>query len=198
MKKILMAAMLFCGVISSSAQSKGDVRFGLTGGMNVANVTDLEADCRIGFNVGGRIEYGITNNVYLGSGLLLSQKGFQYDDSDDIKANPLYLQIPIQFGYHHDLGNSVGLFAETGPYLAFGVGGKLKAKEDMGGILLSTKVDYFGDNAAEVFDMGWALRLGVEVSRFQIHLGYEYGFTKVFEDTSCHNSNFNVGVSYFF
>ena len=204
MKKMLIAALMFSGIISASAQSEGDFRLGVTGGMNVAKVTDLEADCRIGFNLGARVEYGITNQVYAGTGLLLSLKGFEeeyYDDEDvkmEVKGNPLYLQIPIHVGYKYDLGNGVGLFGETGPYLAFGVGGKIKEEMKVEGLSVEGKTDYFGDDAANVFDMGWGLRLGVEVSRFQIHLGYEYGFTKVVDDTSSHNSNFNVGVSYFF
>ena len=204
MKKILIAALMFCGVISASAQSEGNFRFGVTGGMNVAKVTDLDADCRIGFNLGARAEYGITNQFYAGTGLLLSQKGYEdeYKDEDGFKVkekgNPLYLQIPIHVGYHFDLGNGVGLFGETGPYLAFGIGGKNKAEMKVGGYDTEVKVDYFGDDMANVFDMGWGLRFGVEVSQFQIHMGYEYGMTKVVDDSSCHNSNFNIGVSYLF
>ena len=208
MKKIFLAGLLFCSMLSASAQSQGDVRFGVTGGMNVSNITDLDADCRIGFNLGARIEYGITDNLYFGSGLLFSQKGYEkeYSGIEDgtlvnlkLKGNPLYLQIPIQLGYHHNLSNNVGLFAETGPYLAFGIAGKNKAEASIPGVAsVSEKEDFFGSDAANVFDMGWGLRAGVNVSKFQIHLGYEYGFTKVADDTSCHNSNFNVGLTYFF
>ena len=198
-----MAGLLFFGMLTASAQTKGDVRFGITGGMNVSNITDLEADCRIGFNLGARVEYGITDNLYLGSGLLFSQKGFKYEESTDglkyeEKGNPLYLQIPIHLGYHHDLGNGVGIFGETGPYLAFGIAGKLKAEGNLDIYEAEEKVDFFGNDLGNVFDMGWGLRAGVSVNQFQIHLGYEYGFTKVIDETSCHNSNFMVGLSYFF
>ena len=199
MKKFLMAAMLFCGVVSGFAQSKGEFRIGPTVGMNVANITDSESDCRIGFNLGARVDYGLTDNVYLASGLMFSQKGSEGDYFEEgIKieesVNPLYLSIPIHVGYAYSLGNGVGIFGETGPYLAFGVAGKAKV-EALGE---EEKVDFFGDDMANVFDMGWGLRFGVEVSKFQIHMGYEYGFTKVVDDLSWHNSNFSVGVSYMF
>ena len=194
MKKLLMAVMLFCGVVSGFAQSKGDFRIGPTVGMNVANVTDGDADCRIGFNIGARVDYGITNNVYLASGLLLSQKGYKIDDTD-IEGKPLYLNIPIHIGYTYSLGNVVSIFGETGPYLGFGVGGKQKFFDDGD---VEVKTDYFGDDGANVFDMGWGLRFGVEANHFQIHMGYEYGFTKVFDEGSNHNSNFMVGVTYMF
>ena len=187
MKKILMAVMLFCGVLTGFAQSGGDLRFGVTGGMNVPNITDMEADCRIGFNIGGRVEYNFSESLFMTSGLLLTQKGF--DTDVNVSANPLYLEIPIHFGGRYSLGNTVSIFGETGPYLAFGVGGKMDAGKD--------DWDFFGDNAGKTFDFGWGLRAGVEVSNIQIHLGYEYGFTKVFEDGG-HNSNFMVGVTYYF
>lgn len=198
-----MAALLCCGMLSASAQSKGDLRFGLTGGMNIANITNQDSDCRIGFNVGARMEYGFTNNLYLGTGLIFTQKGYEIEEeiagvefSD--KANPLYIQIPVHIGYHHNFGNGIGIFGETGPYLAFGVAGKIKVKGDTEIGYVEEKMDFFGDDACNVFDMGWGLRAGLNVKKFQIHLGYEYGFTKVIDDSSLHNSNFNIGVSYFF
>lgn len=195
MKKILMAVMLFCGVLTGFAQSGGDLRFGVTGGMNVPNITDMETDCRIGFNIGGRVEYNFSESFFMTSGLLLTQKG--YDSDEGFSANPLYLEIPIHFGGRYSLGNSVSIFGETGPYLAFGVGGKAKYEENVDGVNVEVKDDFFGDNAGNTFDFGWGLRAGVEVSNIQIHLGYEYGFTKVIDDEG-HNSNFMVGLTYYF
>ena len=216
MKKILLASLLGCGMLSASAQSTGEVRFGITAGMNVANITKLDADSRIGFNLGGRVEYGLTDYLYLGSGLLLSQKGCEENVGINLneyggkfKANPLYLQIPIHIGYHYYLNDNLSLFGETGPYLAFGIGGKQKMDyEEPEEEPIHIKYDFFDDkNGANRFDMGWGLRTGIEVNHFQIHLSYEYGFTKVWDspsvktnlyDKSCHNSNFTVGLSYFF
>lgn len=210
-----MAAALVCGSLTAMAQSAGSFRFGVTGGMNVSNITDTEGDCRIGFNVGLRGEYNITNNVYLNAGLMFSQKGNKYDYdysslanlTASVKNNPGYIEIPLAVGYRFDFGNNVYLFGETGPYFAFGVCGKSKLDADANGTSLSeiadrlgieTKTDFFGDGAAQTFDGGWGLRVGVEASGFQVHLGYQYGFSKIIEDSSCHNSNFTIGVSYMF
>ena len=201
MKKLLMAVMLFCGVVSGFAQSKGDFRIGPTVGMNVANVTNLDnSECRIGFNLGARVDYGFTNNIYFGSGLILSQKGFEYKNGN-FAAKPLYVTLPLHIGYSHSLGNVVSVFGETGPSLNFGVGGRYKIGDGDNAF----HPEFFGDNGAEVFDMGWDFRLGVEANHFQIHMGYEIGITKtdVFRLGSAkldagHNSNFTVGVSYMF
>lgn len=198
-----MAALLACGALTASAQSKGDLRWGITAGMNVANITDTESDCRIGFNVGVRGEYNFTNNLYGNFGLLFTQKGCmdEYEEAGQklkYKANPGYLQIPLHIGYRFNVGNNVSIFGETGPYFAFGVCGKNKIELDTSVGDGEEKVDFFGDEGAKTFDGGWGLRAGVEANGFQISLGYEYGFSKVWEDSSSHNSNFTVGLSYMF
>lgn len=199
-KALTLAALLCAGALTASAQKAGDVRFGVTGGMNVSNITDSSGDARIGFHIGVRGEYNFTNNVYGNVGLLFSQKGTKkdYDDGSSVSFNPGYLELPIHVGYRYDLGNNVSIFGETGPYLAVGVCGKSKYKETLGDASVTVKSDFFGDNGAQRFDGGWGLRVGFEASSFQMHLGYDYGFAKLFDAGSNHNSNFTVGVSYMF
>ena len=200
MKKILMMMLLGLGVTVGVAQTQNEFRWGVTGGLNVPKLTDVQADCRLGFNLGVRAQYGLFDHVYASSGALLSVKGFEYGDSNNLRGNPLYLEIPIQVGYSYQLGDAISLFGETGPYFAFGLSGKIK--QNGVDIVPSDKIDYFGGDAANRFDLGWGFRLGLEVRHIQIHMGYEYGFMKVFDsyfsDASNHNSNFTVGVSYFF
>lgn len=198
-----MAALLSLGAMTASAQKAGEFRFGVTAGMNVPKITDINADCRIGFHAGVRAEYNFTDNLYGSLGLLFTQKGAEYDAeykgvSAKYKMNPGYLELPLQIGYRFHVGDNVSIFGETGPYFAFGVCGKHKVDVDSpigGGDM---KTDFFGDDGANVFDGGWGLRLGVEVSKFQIGLGYEYGFSKVWDESSSHNSNFTIGLSYMF
>ena len=202
LKTLFLGALLsFAGTLTTNAQSAGQARFGVTGGMNVTNITNLDgADSRIGFNLGFRGEYNFSKNVYANAGLLWSMKGAKHEgDAATIKLNPHYLEIPIAIGGRYFIGDGLSIFAETGPYFAVGVCGKSKLESSLGG---TVKTDFFGDDedgeGAKRFDAGWGLRAGVEVNNFQVHLGYEHGFTKVFDDTDCKNWNFNVGVSYMF
>lgn len=213
-KTLCLTALLAAASLGASAQGAGNVRFGVTGGMNVSNFTNtgVDDDWRIGFNAGVRAEIGLPSNFYVGTGLIYSMKGdkFTFDKNysvaalkTTIKNNPGYLELPIQVGYHYSLGGNVGLFAETGPYLAVGVSGKTKTtvEGNVAGIKGSDdkSVDFFGDDGAKRFDGGWAVRFGVEASGFQVHVGYEYGFAKMYDgDESSHNSSLAFGVSYFF
>lgn len=193
-----MGALLSLGgTLTANAQSAGQVRFGVTGGMNVTGISDIEgSESKIGFNLGLRGEYNFSKNVYVNAGLLWSMKGVKYGDGN-VKDNPSYLEIPIAVGGRYFISDGLSIFAETGPYFAVGVCGKSKAETKVGNIESTVKVDYFGDDGAKRFDAGWGLRAGVEVNKFQVHLGYEHGFVNIYDD-NCKNWNFNVGVSYMF
>lgn len=204
-KHLLLAVCMGFGALTASAQKSGAFRWGVTAGMNLTNITNLNGDSRIGFNAGVRGEYNFTSNIYANFGALISLKGNKYDFSEDgvevtTKLNPYYLEIPLAGGYRFDLGNGVSIFGETGPYFAIGIAGKTKTTAEAMGQSKTEKTDFFGDGHAKRFDAGWGLRAGVEVSSFQIHLGYNHGFVNMYDTDGdkCTNSNFNVGVTYMF
>ena len=197
MKKFLMTLAVACFALTASAQEKGDFRFGVTAGMNVSNITDMEMDSRIGFHVGAKAEYNITDNLYGNAALLFSQKGNKKEEgSIEATSNPGYLELPIHIGYRFKMGDKVSIFGETGPYFAYGICGKDK----FGGPGLDEDTKFFDYDNANKFDFGWGVKAGVEYAKFQISLGYEYGITKVFDadDFKPHNSNFMVSVAYMF
>ena len=212
MKKFLMTLAVACFALTASAQEKGDFRFGVTAGMNVANVTDCERDSRIGFHVGVKGEYNITENLYGSAALLFTQKGSKSEWSEEgynVEStwNPGYIELPIHIGYRYKFGEKVSIFGETGPYLAYGICGKSKAEVSGYGESAEAKVDFFGDEddddclGGKRFDFGWGVKVGVEAAKFQISLGYEYGITKVFKSEGNfkpHNSNLMVSVAYMF
>ena len=198
MKKFLMTLAVACFALTASAQEKGDVRFGVTAGMNVSNITDSEMDSRIGFHVGAKAEYNITDNLYGNAALLFSQKGCKKEEGGvERTSNPGYLELPIHIGYRFKMGDKVSIFGETGPYFAYGICGKDKLE---GTGVADYDVKFFDYDNVNKFDFGWGVKAGVEYANFQIGLGYEYGITKVFDidDVKPHNSNFMVSVAYMF
>ena len=197
MKKFLMTLAVACFALTASAQEKGDFRFGVTAGMNVSNITDMKMDSRIGFHVGAKAEYNITDNLYGNAALLFSQKGNQKEEGAYKETeNPGYIELPIHIGYRFKMGDKVSIFGETGPYFAYGICGKLKV-EDYG---WEYDKKFFDIDEVNKFDFGWGVKAGVEYAKFQISLGYEYGITKVFDISGVkpHNSNFMVSVAYMF
>ena len=198
MKKFFLTLAVACFALTASAQEKGDFRFGVTAGMNVSNITDMEMDSRIGFHVGAKAEYNITDNLYGNAALLFSQKGNKKEEgSIEATSNPGYLELPIHIGYRFKMGDKVSIFGETGPYFAYGICGKDKLE---GTGVADYDVKFFDYDNVNKFDFGCGVKAGVEYANFQIGLGYEYGITKVFDidDVKPHNSNFMVSVAYMF
>lgn len=198
MKKLFLTLAVACLGLTASAQEKGDIRFGVVAGMNVSNITDMkDFDSRIGFHVGAKAEYNLSENLYGNAGVIFSQKGNKLSEGDYEETNtPGYIEVPINFGYRYKISDGVSVFGETGPYLAFGICGKAKQEEDGE----EYKADFFDNDEASKFDFGWGVKVGVEASKFQISVGYEYGITKVFDvkGSSPHNSNLMVSVGYMF
>lgn len=190
LKAILIAALMVCGVSTVSAQVEKGFRYGVTAGLNTSNYSEGDMDSRIGFHVGVRGEYSFSNSLYGTASLLFSQKGAKAGEGDyKVKYNPGYLELPIMVGYRYGFDNGLSIFGETGPYFAYGICGKQKLGDE--------KYDFFEDGVKK-FDAGWGIHAGVEYSKFQIRVGYEFGLSKVYDENDAKNRNLMVSVGYMF
>ncbi|MBR1706085.1 MAG: porin family protein [Bacteroidales bacterium] len=184
-----------------SAQEPGETRFGVTGGLNISTANlDLDHSPATGFNLGILMNYGLSEKLYIGTGLKFSQKGVKWDNLYGLHCNPGYLVLPVNMGYRYDLLEAVSVFAEVGLYGGVGVSGKLATDDD--------NVGFWGDDAAEVLggkanrlDYGIGAVAGVELSdAFQVRLGYDLSMRKLADmsNSSKGFSVFSIGVAYMF
>lgn len=196
LKTIAIAVLMVCGVNTVSAQVEEGLRFGATAGLNTSTTDADGSKSKLGFHVGARAEYSFSESLYATASLLYSHKGFKMEGNDDYKANAGYIELPVMAGYRWNLNNGLIIFGETGPYFAYGICGKHKFGHGIG------DEDFFGkkeEGGAQRFDAGWGINAGVEYSQFQIRVGYELGFTKLWDvDGSAKNRNLTVGVAYMF
>lgn len=208
MKKLFAVAFLAVMTLSANAQDFKKFRFGPTVGLNISTMNlDYNHSSKVGFNVGALAEYNFTDNIFMTGAVKFSQKGVKWNNlmrnGNDLKANPGYIEIPIHAGYRYSFNDNFSLFGEFGPYLAFGVCGKLKADG-------YDSIDYFGDDAKAVFggkakrfDFGLGFAVGAEYSKFQLRVGYDFGLTAAFDlpdyvGTSAKNRNLYFALSYMF
>ncbi len=197
LRSLLIIAFLAMGVVNVSAFKfeKENFRWGVTANVNMSKLTSYSnAKFRGGFSVGAAGEYTFWKDMYGLAGLSYTLKGSKYDTPGELKETLGYFEIPINVGYRYGINDKIGVFGETGPYIALGIHGKAKAKgyED-------TKV--FDDNyGGKRFDMGWCFRAGVESFGVKFHIGYEFGFIKLFEKDagSPRNANLMIGATYLF
>lgn len=104
-------------------------------GMNVSNWTDEEMNAKIGFKIGVGTEYAFNDMWSLQPSLFFSTKGAKVDSklfnelSDyqmKMSVNQMYLELPIMAAVRFNVGNKTNIVLNAGPYLAYGVGGKVK------------------------------------------------------------------------
>ena len=211
MKKILtLAFALFC--ITAVAQNRPT--FIIQGGYQGANFTNAE-DTKLahGVRVGAAVDYAfVTSDTYdlsLQAGLNYSMKGAQgtfkaFGSSLDVEFTLHYLDLPVLLNSRFKLSDTFNAFVNVGPYFAYGLSGKVTAKDGSGdkttsGINLFKEKDG-NESFLYPFDFGVQIGAGVEVSRIMFGVGTQYGLTKVVRDDKekVKNISFYASVGYRF
>lgn len=233
------AAVLACAP-AAQAQSEGEgVTFGIRAGLNLSNaaMNDDAKDgfdqtsMKAGFQVGVIADIPvIKKNLYVQPGLYFSTKGVKkkYEESDshadywgEVSVNAMYLEIPINVSWRHNFTDALQLQVYTGPYFAFGVGGKTKVSygDSEGWFNEEYKTNTFGyDEEAEKdedegfglgrFDFGWGIGAGLAIQKFYVGIQYQFGLTNTLKgdnwepgekwDPSAKNRNLSISVGYNF
>lgn len=206
MKKglLLFAAITFVAIGSLQAQG-----FGIRGGLNLQNLNgkaggeSLDYDLATRFHVGVDYEMEVAPEFYLAPGLLFSTKGAK-DESMGVTTNIVlnYLEVPINFLYKPELGAGK-LIVAFGPYLAYGIGGKLKFKGDGGGADLDINFGSGDEDDFKPFDMGANIGFGYELSGgLSLKLNAQLGLANIMidgdSDNSVKNTGFGLSVGYRF
>lgn len=193
-KSITAGALLLLTLNTATAQ----VRFGAKAGLNLASISysddyisdsedllegSLKTGMIPGFHVGGLVEFDFGSAVGLSAGVQLSMKGGSLDLSGNLigtdftatsKARPMYVQVPVAFYYRNS-----GFYAGVGPYIGFGVAGKIKTKTEAAGQSDTSTDDItFGnatDDSFSSLDYGAGVELGYEFSSFRVSASYNLG-----------------------
>ncbi|WP_047246133.1 outer membrane beta-barrel protein [Maribacter thermophilus] len=162
--KVLVVATVAFISFSSNAQI-----FGIEAGVGLSSavspdtyVNDLYGRT-LGAKLGGTIEFDITDDLYLGSGLSFAKKGAS-TTGDNLSL--IYVQIPLSARYNiFELGRSGSFYAASGFYLATPIGAK------QGDVTYTIGEDVKG------FDFGLNVGFGVLFNdQIQLGLSYEGGF----------------------
>jgi len=164
--------------------------FGIKAGVNVSNFSGdgaKEADGKIGFTAGITFDYILSDPFFMRTGLEFAMKGAKYKKGEvDITVNPMYIQLPIHAGYKLPLAEGVNCSIHAGPYLAYGIAGKIKPKTITPGMgSEDEETDFFGnkeDGGNKKFDFGMGLGMGVEFGRFEVGVGYDLGLVNISRD----------------
>jgi len=200
MKKLKLSLVIaFLGMISIvSAQTAS---LSIKAGLNMSNYygDDLtDRNMKPGFHAGLGADLELTPNMFVQTGLFFSTKGAKFSDTgegDWIDANITanYLQIPVHFAYKIDVTPGTKVVLHAGPYLAYGVSGKMK--------LGSLEVNTFDkDLGFKPFDAGLGLGVGAEFGVILVDLGWDMGLINISRinnaDLKTQNAYLSVGYKF--
>ncbi|HCO66234.1 MAG TPA: PorT family protein [Dysgonomonas sp.] len=189
---LAMSALIVC---TGSIKAQ-DVTFGVRGGANLSSMNGDVPKTKYVFKyqIGATVDVGFTDNFYLITGLDLQTKGTKSKPKDgtEVKYNPMYLQIPVHAAYKFDVAPQGRLVVEAGPYVAYGISGKMKGGGE--------KVNFFGDDRFKRFDFGLGAGIGYEYSHFVVKGGYDFGLIDISDvkGVKARNHNAYLTVGYRF
>lgn len=200
MKKIMLLVALMVATVSAKAQQEvGTVALKPMVGMTIANVTDqISNNAKAGLIAGVEAEYRATPLIGVTAGLLYSMQGTSFDDYieggvgvKDAKYNMDYINIPILANFYV----YKGLALKVGIQPAFNVSAKSKYTLTNGSDELEMKADM---DEVKSFDFSIPVGVSYEFSDFVVDARYNWGLTKIADDTDCKNSVFQITLGYKF
>ena len=170
MKRLIFLTLL----VSAGIQMQGQVRFGIKGGMNVSGFdmssmqgVVIDFSNRFAFHAGGFAEIPVGDFFSIQPELLFSSKGARckiseiykfpavtgYDEIQIMKKTyaPCYIELPVYMKAGFKVGSGK-FIAGAGPYIAYGVGGKMKAEMKLTKPYLPDVTYEIGKKKIDVFE----------------------------------------------
>ena len=191
MKKNFIVILLFssCCTVCYGQKWNYGVEFGYT--YNTIHASKLKGTGKLGFRIGGILNYSFKNNVLLESGIAYERKGGNLKSNDIASLritevdvyNMDYLNFPFLIGYKIHAGNKLYLYPQLGWYLNVGLRGSGTVSGiDRWGQPYTSGIDAFRTyNDAGTYrpfnriDTGCLLSMNVQYKAFRIKCTYELG-----------------------
>lgn len=209
MKRLFIIIFLF--ITSSMIYNvNAQIHIGVRGGLNIANMSvknlPVATDNKsvASFHIGGFAEFGLTKKMGIETGLYLTGKGINSEFnrslgfvsvSGNAKITPIYLEVPVNAVYNFDF-KIIKLRFFTGPYAAYGIGGKVNSDFTVTGLPIdlsslglenaSRNIVFGSDTTSDVrpLDLGINVGVGVQIRKFDFSLQYGMGFLNVAADNT--------------
>ncbi len=195
-QKLTLICVLSILISNANAQM-----IGIKAGLSLSNAqyeytsTSISTSNLIGVQVGLIGEVPISNEIFLNSGVLFSQKGTKMSLLGvEVKFPINYLEIPFNLAYKYDMGTAK-LFAQAGPYLGVGLSAKMKGGGEEETIDFGSDIDQM-----KKIDIGVNFGGGLEIKKIQLGINYGLGLTNLSNDPDelMKNGVLSLSVALFF
>jgi hypothetical protein len=202
MKKCLL---IICG-LAFTLGLNAQLRFGAKVGgtmssafVKVGNVTDDAYKARLGFLIGGMMEYSFTESFALQPELLYVLNGAKRKAttgldqlSPEATISMHNIQLPVNLKYKFGV-EDLKFYVTAGPSFSFIAGANVKSNNISVNLLE-------GDEGFKRLDLGLGVGLGVELRKIAIGAAYNYGLLNITKenDVTVKTGTFALSVGYFF
>ncbi len=203
---LLFVVLFFFGFAAESYSQSILPKFGITAGMNLANVSGKDApngnSTKTGLYIGGFMNYKFANSFALQPEVAFSMQGTTGNTNGanyTLTAN--YIDIPVLLKFYFDIqgASTIKPSLYAGPYLAFNVASSIEVQQN--GQTTTTDLK----NQTKSTDIGMAVGggvgFGIGPSTLDLSLRYSFGFTTTDNsgaDATIKNSVFAIIAAYSF
>lgn len=210
MKKLFLviAALLGCNVLlmaGNDQATESKITWHVKAAMNLSNwrgVDEINTKAKVGYKLGGGLEYGLNKTWAIQPSLFLTSKGAKAGDSGEEKTtiNQVYLELPVNMQVRIPVASNTNVLIAAGPYFAYGIAGKISQETDG----VKSSVDTFDNDMLEFkkFDAGIGAGVSLEINKIMVGLDGQLGLTRItkekLSEDSPKNINFSLSVGYKF
>jgi len=169
------------GSVFTDDQTSGSFFITPKVGLNIANISKLEGDVRLGMNLGVSGEYMVNSLIGIEGGVFYSMQGtsFKITQGVELDLNNDYINVPIFLKVY--VADGFNIFA--GPQFGYLISSKMKA--NTGSNLIDQLVNVIGNSwdfseyekkfdFSAVIGIGYQFEMGLSISA-----NYNIGLTKV-------------------
>ena len=214
MKRMLMVASAIALTVMASAQTTEGTSFGFKAGVNFQNLTgkDVNGDkldnkLKAGLALGVNAQIPVATDLYIQPGVEFNQKGAKSNDGN-YTTSLSYIDIPVSLVYKPMLGTG-RLILGFGPYVGFGVGGKVKGGGSTADVKFDNDITISDFNTGNAYfkrmDAGANFLAGYEMSsKLSLQLNAQLGLVKINpkieevpnDQSSVKNTGFGLSLGY--
>lgn len=184
--------------IAKTAEAQSPVNFGIKGGVNLANLSDGDADVRTGFTGGLVIDLGLPLIPFgVETGLYYSQKGLSNSSNGTSSTFKIdYLEVPVLAKFSLGPPGPISPSFVIGPYAGYLLNSEIKGENESGSITRN-----LDDDTATV-DFGLIAGVGVDfnlgLTKVNVQTRYGYGFIDAFENQDSKNRVLSITAGIMF
>ena len=173
---------------------------------------------KVGYQIGGVLNAQINDYFSIRPELFFNNVGSKFSSGGARSTfNLNYISLPVNFVGQYPINDNVKLQGFVGPYIAYGLGGKVKVEYMSDKEEYSIKMKKMPENLTtdaiylNSLDLGLNFGLGLQAKSFVFSASYAMGFTNIEphytdsqsedkrgEDGKIYNRNISFGVAYLF